>query len=167
MYIWLMRHGATELSKGADAEYRLSARGVADVKAMAAIIRSYTGKNDIAVYSSLITRAVQTAEIMAAQLGVHEVRRHETLIDGDISGFYEHVLRQTAEKTVLCVGHSPYLEEWLRYWTGAEIDFSHAAAAFVDYKQGGDSVGTGQLLLYVQPAVLPLLRQQTERRDLE
>lgn len=45
MYIWLMRHGATELSgKGADVEYRLSARGVADVKSMAAIIRSYTGK---------------------------------------------------------------------------------------------------------------------------
>lgn len=110
MKIYLIRHGAVENPKqilyGRLPGFKLSKKGVAQVQKIAEELKNLNA--DIKkIYSSPLERAVQTAEIIAAELGVskNDIIKDERLIEIDtgkwqgvrLSEFHKHYVQIRAE----------------------------------------------------------------------
>ncbi len=159
MYIWLMRHGKADADNGGkDEDRRLSLRGVTDAAGMAKVIKKHMNARRPVIYASSFARAVDTARAVASELGCLPVKESSDLSTGDLNSFYCRVLRRETENDIICIGHTPYLEAWLHTWTGSVLRFSRAGVALVEYDPYDGPVGKGELIMYVQPAVLSLLR---------
>ena len=137
--IWLLRHGAAEDDADDDASRRLTEKGELQSRAAGAALAKLGVQIDVCLTSPKV-RALQTARIAAAELGV-EVEQVETLRGGDFD--LAELIAGRGE--VLLVGHEP--------------DFSRAVqlatAARIDMKKGGlAAIEGGTLVALLRPAQL-------------
>jgi phosphohistidine phosphatase len=152
MELYLVRHGiatertATETTPDADRE--LTPDGIRKVRRNARALHRLGVELD-AVWTSPLKRARQTAELLAAELGVSS---RLTALDAlQPSGSFDAVvaeLRLHADlRGVGLVGHEPYLGEFASYLlTGsraAEIEFKKGGVAYMVIDDFDDPVRAG------------------------
>jgi phosphohistidine phosphatase len=110
MKLYVMRHGPAEddSSTGRDADRALTAPGRERTRSVArALVEG--GEAPVAIVSSPLVRALQTAEIVAAGAGIDAVEiRRELAPGGDSVALIGELLR-AGKRRVMLVGHEPDL----------------------------------------------------------
>ncbi len=115
MEIYFLCHGDAEIplfkTPRADFERNLSEHGIAGIMNEAYGLKEFIPGFDI-IFTSPITRAMQTADIFAEVFDCHdEVHKLIALAPpGDIEGLMEAFAFLGDVERILCVGHSPSLE---------------------------------------------------------
>ncbi len=158
MNLYLARHGiAEDQAPGGDAARPLTAEGHERMKEIAAGLGQLSLQVDCVVSSPLL-RAVQTAEILARELGTGE--RVETLRclapGGSLPEFLQW-LEDEGHENVLAVGHMPDIGEWAaRCLTGQRtigLLFKKGAVCALSF-EGEPAAGSARLEWLMQPAAL-------------
>lgn len=108
MRLYLVRHGKAEYGEDNDSARRLSARGQADVKAIARHLKAQEIPIARVVHSTL-TRARETAEILGKKLAPDAALEELLGIEpwGDVAAFARLVDGWT-QNTLVC-GHEPFM----------------------------------------------------------
>jgi len=131
-----MRHCAPQPGERMDSERGLTDAGKKQAADMAAFLVRQVGRCDI-VISSPFARAVETASIMAEELGCHVATTRMLEPDENPKAAWQEIERLAqASPDVLVVGHHPeigQLADWLI--DGAHIHFSHGSIALLVDKQ--------------------------------
>ena len=116
MRIYLMRHATSgseeELSRSADEDPPLSPNGMTKARAVARGLAELRIELHC-VLSSPLARAAQTAEIVSHALGVPagQVRSTDALRPGTKPSVLIEEMARLGGEEVLCVGHSPHLDD--------------------------------------------------------
>lgn len=136
-----MRHGAAVDPRQAssDATRHLTLAGREDTRRVAATLR-VQGLVPTHVFSSPLVRAVQTAEVAAAALGLEgPIAAHPPLVPGGVSAHALAVLDARAEAdTVLLVSHEPTVRVLSSHLAG--IDFPPFPTSGVAVFERADTV---------------------------
>ena len=115
MEIYFLCHGDAEIplfkTPRADFERNLSEHGITGIMNEAYGLKEFVPGFDV-IFTSPITRAMQTADIFAEVFDCHEdVQKLIALAPpGDIEGLMETFALEGDVERILCVGHSPSLE---------------------------------------------------------
>ncbi|HEV2490875.1 MAG TPA: phosphohistidine phosphatase SixA [Candidatus Acidoferrales bacterium] len=136
MRLHLMRHGIAidreDPACPAEAERALTPEGVKKTQSVARGMRKI-GLEPETVLTSPFLRAVQTAEIACAALGVDSKKlvRTEALKPGaKPAQLFEELIKLNASE-VLCCGHAPNLDEVVAYALGARATITELKKAGV------------------------------------
>lgn len=153
MYICLMRHGKAEpySTTKEDKDRELIEKGRNQVQTMAQAALHWWPDGIVSIWSSPYTRARQTAAIWEEQISPAAVNIHQAIADGDLETVYRDILCHDTSDVICLVGHAPYLNEWVKRWTGTEIDFKTGSAALLDFDVHDGKVGSASVLCYIQP----------------
>ncbi len=158
MIVCLFRHGIAHDRLAPDcppdAERALTPKGVRRTRRSALGLRAMGLLPDL-ILTSPYRRAVETAEIARAMLGLGDTRVHETdslLFDAEPERLFDDLTHQTAgvnarTEHVVCTGHAPQLDVFLAAAVGATRTFTHlkkAGAAAIEFET--PRPGTGRLL---------------------
>ncbi len=157
MLLYLMRHGIAADAPGQpDAERPLTEEGREKTRAVARALASLEVSPEH-VLSSPLVRAVQTAEIVAKELGGRR-RTSAALTPGSPpERLLDEVVRLEAD-SALCVGHAPLLDQILALALGVEhpvTELKKAAVACLDLES---STRRGLLLWLLPPGVARRVR---------
>jgi phosphohistidine phosphatase len=160
MLLYLLRHGVAidreDPECPPDPERFLTREGVEKTRQVARGLRKLGVKPDL-ILSSPLVRAVQTAEIAAAELSYpkEKIRRTELLEpDGDPAELMKEISGWKKEE-VLCAGHAPQLDEMIAHAVGVRAAFTSlkkAGAACLEFHSPAASRAT--LLWLMSPKVL-------------
>jgi phosphohistidine phosphatase len=121
--LFLVRHAEPKPGHPLDGTRPLTAAGRTQANEVAGWLKGFVGRVDIAI-SSPMTRALQTAEIIAASLGCHVAAT--TMVQPDVkpADMWDDIVRLAAMATdVLVVSHEPALANlvgWLSGWRAEE-----------------------------------------------
>ncbi|HLI78338.1 MAG TPA: phosphohistidine phosphatase SixA [Candidatus Binataceae bacterium] len=134
MMLYIMRHGLAEepTPKGDDSARKLTSKGVDKIRKAAAGMRAM-GLAFNVILTSPITRAMETAEIVAGELGGSKPRAMPELSTGaSPAGLLEAIVKLKLPESVLVVGHEPTLSRLASLMlTGS------SESAGIKLKQGG------------------------------
>lgn len=86
---------------------------------------------EVEVWSSTAVRALETAEAVAAMVGVDEIVTHESLFEQDFEAFMQEVDESPAD-IVVAVGHEPFTGIAAERLCGVKLPFKTASAAAFD-----------------------------------
>ncbi|MHB8237804.1 MAG: SixA phosphatase family protein [Acidithiobacillus ferrivorans] len=158
MDLLLVRHAEAEDAgdSGSDFDRRLTAHGHASAAEMAAGL-ALCVRNQVALWSSPLLRARETAAHLAQALGVAVSRYPDAIPAGDL-GQLRHDWQSLSPQinTLIVVGHQPHLGVWGAQLMGISLPVKKASVIAIAL----DSAGTGgQLLWYAQPEALARLAQ--------
>ena len=84
---------------------------------------------------------------------------HPAIAAGDLDAVYKDILCGSDGDVVCIVGHSPYLEQWTKAWTGLDIQFKTGSMALFDYDPFDSNGGTASLLMYMSPKAAKLIKK--------
>jgi phosphohistidine phosphatase len=107
------------------------------------------------IWTSTLTRAVQTGEIVAKMFGNLDVQQHEFIGSGDYDLLTAALAGVRPSATVIIVGHLPHLSDWSRQLCGVALPFKKGAAACI-HMDFSDPAGN-ELLWFFQPQSLARL----------
>jgi len=112
MKIYVMRHGPAEdfAPSGSDADRALTAPGRDRVRAVAKLLAAEDEAPRV-ILSSPLVRALQTAEIVAAECGIDRVETTRDLAPGGDASAFVAALVRDRRKRAMIVGHEPDLSE--------------------------------------------------------
>ncbi len=138
MNLYLVRH-ATAVSELEDPMRGLSAEGIADIEAVAAMV-ARSGASPVRILQSGKKRASETAEILAKHLGFEgAVEEAEGLDPMDLTDTWlDHV--DSSDEDLMLVGHMPYMGKFAALLTtgNKERDFlEFTTATVLCLKRGG------------------------------
>ncbi len=124
MKLYVMRHGPAEdfAASGRDGDRALTTSGRDRVRAVARLLRDKDEAPRVIVSSPLV-RALQTAEIVAAELGVDSVETAHELAPGGDAATLARAMLSDDRKRPLVVGHEPDLSTLIM--TLLDGPFSH------------------------------------------
>ena len=150
MIIVLIRHGKAEEKRPGvnDSERSLTEEGIKDVIYLSSLI-PYTPE---VIYSSPYKRAVETAEIIAKELGGVEVRPDWRLEPEAASVDSLREIGLDKYSTVFVVGHAPSIDEIGRYLIGGG-NFRLPAGGALGIETKGLDYGKGLLRFLITPDV--------------
>jgi phosphohistidine phosphatase len=135
MKLYVMRHGPAEdvASSGRDSDRALTLSGRDRVRGVARAL--VTGDEaPVAIVSSPLVRALQTAEIVAAIAGVAQVEvSREMGPGGDALTFVGELLRN-GRKRVMVVGHEPDLSDLVQRLVGRSLPEGMLKAMVVGFR---------------------------------
>lgn len=127
MNVWLLRHGIAEPhSASPDAERQLTEKGRRKLSKSIPEYQRLIGPDPI-IWSSPLTRAWQTAEMLAAEYDDSEVAEIGELADGDHESLYQMLGQIDPTRNYVLIGHEPYLSEFYKVVTGLSIDLKKGA----------------------------------------
>lgn len=155
MVIVLFRHGEAEdrTDLRDDGLRSLTVKGRKRTKKMAKIVNKLLPRNcKTQIWSSPLLRALQTAEILAKQVGV-KVKIHNAISNGDFETLRANLTACHEDDCILIIGHQPFLGEWTEQLTGMQLPFRKSTAAGVRFLADDQANGgpEAELLWYVQP----------------
>ncbi len=138
--MYIMRHGPAEdfAASGLDADRALTEAGRDRVRRVAKVL----GEHDEApklIVSSPLVRALQTAEIVAAELGIAYVDTSRQLAPGGPSATLVAALEHDGKKRVMLVGHEPDLSELVSDLCGMSFTDMQKAMVVGLVLHGGDA----------------------------
>ncbi|MBI3548370.1 MAG: histidine phosphatase family protein [Elusimicrobia bacterium] len=139
MIIYVMRHGhspsVTEAGVLSDAERPLSDRGKADVRRMVRQLLE-KGGSPSAVFTSPLTRAMETAAVAAEVLRLKDPPRVYAPLSNQISGaeLFLAFRKDFKGAQALIVGHQPQVGDMISAVTAKRVDFKPAGIAAIDAK---------------------------------
>ncbi len=161
MDIYFLRHGkAAELGDPGvtdDFSRSLTAKGIEEMEAQAAVMERL-GIGPDAILTSPLTRAKQTAEVVANRLGRKKsLDVCDELAPGcDLERLGRLVGRHASAKSILVVGHEPDLSTMIGELVGrggARVEMKKGGLARVELR-GSVRAGAGTLGWLVPPRVL-------------
>lgn len=132
MRIYVVRHGSAEDSapSGKDFDRVLTAQGRERVRAVARLLAG-RGEQPNAILTSPLARALQTAEVMAAELSVTAVETSRELAPGgDVAGLVRRLVAEPRKRTMV-IGHQPDLSLAIEELIGARFRFDMLKAMVV------------------------------------
>lgn len=132
MNIIFVRHGAAEKvdKEIQDFHRKLTPEGRITVKEVTShIVAHLTEGTDIHIWSSPADRAVQTAEIIAAELKIEPILLYDFIWNGDYHAFANELQRIIVDMTLIIVGHEPYLGDWVSRLQENNIKFRKGTVA--------------------------------------
>jgi phosphohistidine phosphatase len=136
MHLYFVRHGLATWASwpGEDAERPLTPDGARLVSAAGAgLARRLSSENILPerVLHSPLTRARQTAEILAEKLALDgRLREHRLLSPGfDLMAFKTVIREQAAGQTLVLVGHNPDFNDVVTRLTGHNVRFREGTVA--------------------------------------
>lgn len=177
MDIYFLRHASAGDNKAPtpqeDEKRPLDAKGIEQSKQMGKLLAALEVQPE-AFVSSPLTRAVQTAELVADQLnGQPSVILDDALRpDASYEQFQELLQHYERRGAIIVTGHNPNQSEFLGYLisggtVGNAIDLKKGAVAKVDYKQGKGTLQwciTPKLLKVAQESASTKSRPKTSRK---
>jgi phosphohistidine phosphatase len=150
--LWLLRHGeAVPHGAKPDEERELTPRGERQaVTAGRALMK--LGMEFDACYTSPKVRAVQTARLACAELGL-EPEEARSLAEGfdrrdALDLFHAH----GEDARILAVGHEPDFSQVIHDLTGGRVDLKKGGVAAVEIERG-----SGELIVLLRPRELETL----------
>lgn len=168
MQLLLIRHAIAEdrfefARTGKSDYYRpLTERGRDRMARGAAGLRTLVPRIDVLATSPL-TRAVQTAEIVAAAYDGLRIERADSLASGDPGAFLDWLGEAGSDDVVTAVGHEPHMSDWAAWMlTGGRHDFAvvkKGSAMLLEFP-GALTPGTAWLHWFLAPAQLRRLGEQ-------
>ena len=110
MKLYVMRHGPAEdfAASGRDGDRALTPSGRERVRAVAKLLKEKEEAPRV-ILSSPLVRALQTAEIVAAEIGVDKVETAAELAPGGDAAALSRALLGADKKRPMVVGHEPDL----------------------------------------------------------
>ena len=110
MKLYVMRHGPAEdtAASGRDGDRALTTSGRERVRSVAKRLVE-VGEAPRVIISSPLVRALQTAEIVAAELGIDKVETGHELAPGGDAAVLARALLASDRKRPMVVGHEPDL----------------------------------------------------------
>lgn len=146
MLIVLIRHAAAEkIAEGKeDRDRALTPAGRKAFQVVAEML-PVLFPHQAYIMASPLTRAQQTAQILAHSFDDVPIRQCDELAQPEIESFLETC--KTKAGIIFAVGHEPFLGDWLFRLTGQEQPLKKGSAAAVDV----DRTGQGRLVLYTKP----------------
>lgn len=155
MILILLRHGqaAKVDPAGRDVDRQLTEKGIQK------LVRSLDGlhlliqeRADVLIWTSPLTRARQTADVIATGFQVNPVVEKSFLENGDFSALSFELESLKPSACLILIGHEPHLGEWSQDICGCRLPFKKGAAAAFDV--GPADLTGGSLLWFAQPGVL-------------
>jgi phosphohistidine phosphatase len=130
----IMRHAKSSWDNPAqnDHDRPLNKRGRRDAPRMGLWLRERSLVPDLIVSSSA-RRAIETTELLAPECGALAVETEPPLYHASPET-WTHVIRSLPDSAsrVLCIGHNPGIEEFLRLLTGDDVSMPTAAIAWLE-----------------------------------
>ncbi|MGO4987094.1 SixA phosphatase family protein [Gallicola sp. Sow4_E12] len=121
MKLIFLRHGiAEEKGNVDDFDRKLTPKGIEKLNKYLPYLAAYLEKKDPEIWSSPKVRADETAQLLKENLFETEIIYKDFIASGDL-GKLDEELSQTEEKTIVLVGHEPFLSAWTREITGEEV----------------------------------------------
>lgn len=110
MKLYVMRHGPAEdfAASGLDGDRALTESGRERVKLVARLLKE-SDEAPRTIISSPLVRALQTAEIVASEIGVAHVETSRDLAPGGNAHAFVMALARDDKKRAMVVGHEPDL----------------------------------------------------------
>ncbi|SHJ45421.1 CHAD domain-containing protein [Parasporobacterium paucivorans] len=127
----LMRHGKAQGLEpdGNDAARELTRNGINELKAALPGLQEGIGQGmEIRILSSPLIRAVQTAQILARELGDLPVAECEWIKNGDFEALKSEIQTATSHTCLIIIGHEPFLSGWATQLYGLHIPFRKGMA---------------------------------------
>lgn len=155
--LWLFRHGTAEKKSSSknDATRALTKTGREEIERSAPHLRYLLpSSQSLFLWSSPLTRALQTAQTLSKALGAIEIEEKDFIAMGDLTSLTQELAALPADYTVIVVGHEPSLSEWTESLTGAALPFGKGACAAFNIKQDA----TADLLWFHQSESLQQLK---------
>lgn len=147
MKILFLRHGIAEdrdLGK-ADELRELTSQGIIELEENVDFLKQYLRDESIRLISSNLRRSIGTAEILT-EAGFGNAQTMDFVSTGNF-GALKRLVKANPLTTLLIVGHSPFLEEWIFAITNQWIEMKKAACAQVEIT---DEIGfTGFVTWYL------------------
>ena len=145
----LVRHGAPEATSptGSDLDRRLTDSGARSLRAAYPRTFALLGDNpSVSVWSSPAVRALETADVVAAAVGVEDIEVRQSLYAQDGAAFIAE-LEASDAPCVIAVGHAPFVDTMAARLVGSCPSFGKGTVAAIDLPEGPS--GRGYLRWYV------------------
>lgn len=157
MKLYVMRHGPAEdfSASGRDQDRALTPQGRERVKAVAARLAELDEAPRVIVSSPLV-RALQSAELVAAQLALPAPETHHAMAPGGAARDLALALARDGRKRVMVVGHEPDLSELVA--SLLEGAFAHDMLKAMVVGLSIASAGPATLRFVLDPKTLEVLR---------
>jgi phosphohistidine phosphatase len=162
MILYFLRHAsAGESVKDAkkDKKRPLDEDGIKQSHGMGRALAALEVQPEV-VISSPLTRAMQTASLVANELGFENKIQVETALtpEASYSDFVDMLRRYASAESVVVVGHNPNLSDFLGKTIGgrsnpADIDLTKGSVARVEMRRSG-----GRLTWYLTPKIVSTLQ---------
>ncbi|WKY45211.1 histidine phosphatase family protein [Eubacteriaceae bacterium ES2] len=152
MELILIRHGKAEPrdAVSSDEKRRLIPKGVEKLKDDLPYLRGYLkNRPDLLLWTSDITRAKETAELVSEICLIKEIDTKEFLGTGEYKEMVKSLKKTPAEATIVMVGHEPDLSFWAEKLCRKTIVFKKGGAAIIELKKEPDI--KGQLVQVLKP----------------
>lgn len=161
-----MRHGKAEtFGTGViDKNRELVETGKKQVQSMIQLATYWWPAGNTALWSSPYVRACQTAGYFNHVIPYTSFHTHEAIANGNLEQVYTDIIYHSKADVLCIVGHSPYLDQWIRQWTGSSLDLKTGSMALLAYDKYSGTVGSASLLFYVQPEGTKLFNPLQSRR---
>ena len=156
----LLRHGIAEdvSSDNLDSSRKLTEKGKKKLQDNLPVILPFIDSdNHIEVWTSPLTRAKETADILLPMIKSAELILCDFVAHGDYQGFWAALdkLDDGKKCTIIIVGHEPYLSNWSSELCGLRLSFRKGAAAGIRLNTR-DAVDS-ELKWFLQPKEMNLL----------
>ena len=141
--LYLLRHGAAEDHgpDGSDSSRRLTSEGLTELRRVLALAKKAQVTPSL-VLSSPLVRAVETAELVAAELGYQDaiLKSRALAPDSSPQAVWEELRAHAAQPFILIAGHEPLLSDTIAWLLGSSrplVRFPKAALARIDLARLG------------------------------
>ncbi len=159
MKLYIFRHGeAEDIGKNGvfrDEERRLTEKGHQDAQKIGAYLKAKNHRLKLLLHSPLV-RAVQTAEVLASELGCEKKSVEELSTDFGVRTYLEVLSRHKEVETLGIVAHQPTLTKLISTLISGEhhtqFHFEPCTLAVV---RVGSALTGGELQLLLSPSDLP------------
>jgi phosphohistidine phosphatase len=132
MKLYFLRHAhAEDGTDVVDHKRRLTSKGLRAASNAAKILSSLRVSPAV-VYSSPRVRARQTAEVVAASLGVNLEIRDEMDFSFDVAAVKQLMNSHQTESDLLLVGHEPSMSQVITELTGARLQMKKSGIACIE-----------------------------------
>jgi len=153
----LVRHGSAENLKpeGKDEDRQLTESGKSELIARMADLRELINPNqEIHLWSSILLRAVETADILAQGLGLSKIVHFDFINRGDLVDLTNEIATLKSPCAVIAIGHEPSLGDWSKSICGYRIPFDKGLAASIRLSALSPLTGEMEWLLPLKKPVL-------------
>lgn len=160
MEIILLRHGIAEQRSEEleDSKRRLTEKGISEIIEVGFKLKERVRfQEDIIIWTSPTERTLKTAEIIAKELGIGNVREYGFIQTGDYQLFEEQIETVGENSTVIIVGHEPFLGMWSEYLSGKKISFKKGSVAL--FHMGDSDSFNGELIWTFHPGQIAKEKQ--------
>ena len=112
---------------------------------------------EVLIWTSPLIRAKETAKILSNVLKVAEIQEYDFIGDGDFMDFLTELktLDFLRKRTLIVVGHEPFLSEWSYELSSTRLPYKKGAAA--GFRVSSMDISDAELVWFLQPFAMETL----------